>query len=1318
MKTQFKRWLTWSAMMTIPLLATPVILALNQSQNNSVEIEENQGPQIWNPPLDPQLSFQANIDKLIANNKLTMRWQNQVQAPIDLIKIYLSDHNELTKGFEFWAWRDDLATWTNDIGWSWQISDATLKDKQLVINWEILETDEKGYPTGQYAKYKQSFDLQDQPLTISQYQDQILTYQLENWKTSRDYRQLSTKQWINLMANQKWFFATVMQPLRILGKAVQPQISQQVVEKSLTINVDQVVKKWDFLQAQNMILFTDDLRLLSGRNTYDLIVVNDGTKRQLHLNDNWDGQRFNVLNLSGWQDVVIGQNFVFRAEQIQFAKQAKLVVPEQNNSDPGLVSAILPQADLVTTNKWLRYFQINDLNYGGYVKQAWAQLEEQWFNESAPNTLDWSQFLGPDQYRIDWAHFLKTVVMKRSWNRIILNATNVELWFTNIFQLDPQAGLIWNERLQAVQEVIIPSDQIIPKLNLTKLMQALPNATIKIGTNVQLVEAPVFDAQIDFQGKIERQINPQVIKHFVQGQKLVLKGDDGYQINRLLNTYNLEQNQQLYGNIKTVVWEQFSYGGIENNNDLTYISASLWKKLAFLIKLPSWQVDYRWEDQNHLVRPLKQAQAAKQVIDVQLKPAAGVLYNWVNDQQNEWVLAPEQIKWLAQYGLTYQFIGPKKTNLIDDQGVLDYQKYIQAITTNPSDENNYLNDQGQYIKAIKLAPDQKIIADRSLMGLNFKTPLTLDLSQIETIGDHAFSATQNLKLINGQKVKNVGVGAFSGIGAGLTIDLTKVQWDQISDDCFRGTTLKLINDQIGGQIKTINKGAFLATDLDYQNSNQPLDLSPITTIGFNAFSYNENLNYVQTGANYITFNGFENSGLKGFDFQAIERINFLWTPDHSFAYQPSVRFALPNFSQSELNLANFWSWNDPHDYNDLGIDFNLPSVKKLIWNAKITKVKPFSIKGLVNLEQLVNYQGTTDPNSFFQALKQPLKLENAPVIDPASFGYDLKTGIVDWSEFDLMVNGDFWSSESSDQSVQMGALVVTKWNQLINYFQQHQIGVVNKMILPKIFFSTNVRFHKLWAPVIKPLFKIKELAISNRIAYQPYDPTESVFQVFQPFIIDRISSDFFINIISDPLVIGLWNWNLQKQDQAILLNPTMTQLIGYGFKNSGIKAIKWNNVANINTVPNLQLGPDLFDQGIEINLHSKTRIAINTFSANEDWRGVQIDGKPVWEWLKGLYQPDAKLLDLRQTPEALAQWLVVIFQNVALKTIFLPPLKSLKTDWFKIGKSVEKIVISDQSEIVGADAKQLRKSWKQNLSQIKTIISNNIVVDHLGIIKN
>ena len=79
---------------------------------------------------------------------------------------------------------------------------------------------------------------------------------------------------------------------------------------------------------------------------------------------------------------------------------------------------------------------------------------------------------------------------------------------------------------------------------------------------------------------------------------------------------------------------------------------------------------------------------------------------------------------------------------------------------------------------------------------------------------------------------------------------------------------------------------------------------------------------------------------------------------------------------------------------------------------------------------------------------------------------------------------------------------------------------------------------------------------------------------------------------------------------------------------------------------------------------------------------------------------------------------MVIFQNTALKKVVLPPLKSLNTDWFKIGKSVDEVVISEKTTIIGEDVMQIRSSWKQNLSPIKTIINHSVSVDHLGIIKN
>ena len=1324
MKTSFKRLITLTTISTIPLLAAPLILAWGQTQE---QVGGQKNPyQPWNPSLDPKLSFQANIDQLIKEQKLMIRWQNEIQPPLDLIKMVVSDDYELTKGFEFWAWRPDLEKWTNDLGWSWQINNVDLKDQFLIINWEIIETDENGYATGQIATYQQQWHLDEQSLTISQYQEQILTYQLKDWKTSRDYRQISSKQWIDLMVNQNWFFANVMQPLRVLGKTIKAQINQQVVENQLTITADQQVKTWKFDDNQQTILFIDDQKLLTNRDNYDLLVINDGTKKQLNLNDNWDGQYFNQLNLEGWNDVKIGSNFVFRAKQIKFALQSHLVLPDRFTYDPGLISAILPQADLATTTKWLQVFQIKSLQSGAYVEQVWQSLKNQWFDQSA-KTLNWSQFLGPDQYQINWIQFLTTVVLNQDWNRVILNATNPQVYWldwTNGWNQSTQMYSKWIAKLAAVEEVVIPEDQEIAKLDLTKLMQIFPHATIRIGQNVQRVVAPIFDAKgVIFKGKIIRKINPEVIKKFVQGQTLFVNSDQNWNLNELLNSFDLEQNQQLYGKITKVVWDQFHLIIDDYNYNITYLSATILKNLAFLTHLPSWQMTKVWKEDNPLIVPLSANQVHQgQMIDVQLKAAPGVISSFIQSANNEWAIAPEQVKWLKQYGITYRFVGNKKTHLIDDQGVLDYKKYLEELNNHPDDENNYLVDQGDYIKQIKLAPDQSIISQRSLMGINFQTEVQLDLQQIETIEANAFSATTNLKLINSEQVKTVAKAAFSGIGSGLTIDLTKVQWNTISDDLFRATAMQLVGRQISSTIKTIGKGAFLASDLDYQDQQKPLDLTGINAIGFNAFSYNENLFYVQTGVNYRVFDGFEYSGLKGFDFQFIERIDFGWTPDHTFSYDQITRFALPNFSQSELNLQNLWTWNDPNDDARTNLlDFNLPSVKKLIWNQHITSVKTFSIKGLTNLEQLINYQGDINPNQFFQSLKQPLKWSYGHPLEPQDFGYNVQTNVIDWSDLDLLVGDDFWTEyDVSQQSEKLGTLVVTRWNQLISYFQQKQIGVVEKMVLPKIFFGPNLRFNQIWSAAIKPLFKIKTLASSNLIAKGTFDPRNIAFQVFQPFIIDQIAPDFLLNLDFSPSSGGeLANWNLQKQTNAVILPAQTDWISGFTFKNSGIKAFKWDHPDNINTNwQRLQIGPNSFDAGVKINLDKRTRIAINTFAANEDWSGVELDGKPVWTWLKQFYQPQLKVLDLTQAQNDDAKWLVVIFQNTALKKVVLPQLRSLNTDWFKIGKSVDEVVISEKTTIIGEDVSQIRTNWKQNLSPIKTIINHSVSVDHLGIIKN
>ena len=1328
MKTSFKRLITLTAITTIPLLATPVILALGQNQIQSQNPVSQNKFQPWNPPLDPKLSFQANVEQLFKNQKLAIRWQKQIQPPLDLIKMFISDAQALTKGFEFWAWRDDLKTWTNDLGWSWQISNVNLKNQDLTINWEIIETDQNGYATGQVATYEQKWTLHDQQLSIDQYQAQILTYQLEQWKPTRNYRHLNSKQWINLMVNQNWFFTNVMQPLRVLGKKISPQIKQQVVERALTITVDQQVKTWTFDQDLQTILFIDDQKLLSNHDNYDLLVINDGMKKRLKLNDNWDGQYFNQLNLEGWNDVEIGSDFVFRAKQIKFALQAHLVIPDQFSNDPGLISAILPQADLATTTKWLQVFQIKSLQSGAYVEQVWQSLKNQWFDQS-PKTLDWSQFLGPDQYKINWIQFLTTVVLNQAWNRVILNATNPQVYWldwTNGWNQSTQMYSKWIGKLAAVQEVIIPEDQEIAKLDLTKLMQIFPNATIRIGQNVQRVVAPIFDAKGDiFKGKIIRKINPEVIKNFVQDQTLIVSSNRNDNLNELLNSFDLEQNRQLYGKITKVVWKQFqSIFEIDNGNDrIAYLSATILKNLAFLTHLPSWQMTKVWKENNPLIVPLSANQVHQgQMIDVQLKAAPGVISSFIQSANNEWAIAPEQVKWLKQYGITYRFVGNKKTHLIDDQGVLDYKKYLEVLNNNPGDENNYLVDQGDYIKQIKLAPDQTTISERSLMGINFQTEVQLDLSPIETVEANAFSATTNLKLVNVEQVKTVANAAFSGIGTGLTIDLTKVQWDAISDDLFRATAMQLVGGQISSTIKTIGKGAFLASDLDYQDQENPLDLTGVNTIGFNAFSYNENLNYVQTGVNYRVFDGFEYSGLKGFDFQFIERIDFGWTQDHTFSYDQTTRFALPNFNQSELNLQNLWTWNDPNDdYRINLLDFNLPSVKKLIWNPDVTGIKTFSIKGLINLEQLVNYQGDTNPNQFFQGLKQPLKWTYAAALQPQDFGYNEQTNIIDWSDLDLLVGDDFWNEwGSGSQDQKLGTLVVTRWNQLISYFQQKQIGVVEKMVLPKIFFGPNLRFNQIWSAAIKPLFKIKTLASSNLVARGTFDPRNIAFKVFQPFIIDQIAPDFLLNLNFSPSSGGeLANWNLQKQTNAVILPSQTDWISGLTFKNSGIKAFKWDHPDNINmNWQRSQINADTFDAGVKINLDKRTGIAINTFAANEDWSGVELDGKPVWTWLKQFYQPQLKVLDLTQAQNDDAKWLVVIFQNTALKKVILPQLKSLSADWFKIGKSVDEVVINKKTTIIGEDVKQIRTNWKQNLSPIKTIINHSVSVDHLGIIKN
>lgn len=1316
-----------------PLLAiSAVAIATNVNRpQQALTKPQSLFKQPFIPLTNPNLSFQANVNQLINNAQLAIQWKFQISPNLNLVKQFINQPQALLKAFTLVAIDQSNQTWSDDLLWKLQIKDVQLNQNQsLDVEFEVIETDLHGFATGASASIKQNFKI-DQTITNQAYQDQVLQASLNQWRLKPDYRHYQPLQFISAITNIDRFSKTIMEPINVLGlDQINYQIDAQVVKQNLTIKVNQFEKTWSFPTDQNTILIKDfktNHNLL--KSDSNLLLINDNRRAKLDLNLDLSQFNFLKVDLSAYLNVFAGDQLNLIANQLVFNPDAKLKTA--NYPQHVAIKTIkLPNGSPNQISLWQSFFNRPALISPQLDQSQTTQLlVNQWFQN--PTTLDWTNFEQSQLNQYQTSDQLIEALLAHDFKTIKIGSVNPTMPYFQV--ASDQIKRRWLEKLATVKTVIIDNQHPLELLDLEPFMAQIPNATFIIDTNVFMVKTPIFRSLNNnyfqsiqpFRGQIKRTIHPDVLAK-IKNNTIDVNRDfsqyltyNGPWLNMIFNSFDLAQNKILYQNVNKIKWSNYAWFGTDNS----YFAIWLRKQLAFLIDLPSWLIS------DQLLMPLNQLLANNPDLSQPIIKPIELDFGDISLNENlldlmwiytsEWNRFSEQKPWLATYGINYHFSNKQKRNdIIDANGVLNYQAYLQQF--DPNDWKTTLIGQGQYIKKIDLTNVETIKA-KSLMMIDFATPVTIDLAHISSVETQAFSGSTNLTITNAQSVLSVSAGAFSAIES-LTIDLATIKWSTIPEDCFRGTTLKLSSPTISSQVQTIGDSAFLGTSLSFTNPNQPLDLTHISAIEFNAFSYNPDLNYVKTGPSYWKFQGFEHSGLKSFDFHFIETIGST-TQRSKVYYEPASYFNLSQFSDKTLDFSSF-------DFNALQaslgpnkiIDFNLPSVQSLIWNPNLNEVDPsVKIVGFENLKTITNYRANVNPNYYFKNLKTPLSYyHEGQQFDPTNFGYDPTTNSLDWSVLDQI--------PTSKAKLKW---VYQAWDQLAAYFKKYQIIKVKRWVLPQTFFINSEEhfyengipwydFNERWADVIKPIFKIETLASAKTSSQGTYDTNNVASQLLKQFKIDQIAGDFILNLNWNIVPYAYFkDWQVANQSEPIVLPTELDMINAYAFSNSGLKTFVWSDPTQ-NNYQRLQIDNYAFDQDVTINLNLNTTIALKAFSQSDQIANtITFNQQPIQAWIKPYYDEQNQILNLSTINRfdlGLLRLLIIAFQDRDLRVLKLPALNEVDRAWFTIANHVDQLIINQASHIIGTTGIN-NISYLKQLARFDQILAPSVVLDYLDIIK-
>ena len=891
-----------------------------------------------------------------------------------------------------------------------------------------------------------------------------------------------------------------------------------------------------------------------------------------------------------------------------------------------------------------------------------------------------------------------------------------------------------------------PQNKVYEQIDLTGWSELFKNVsevgfeTLTINPEIIVINYPSFAKSrfgysttplnnLPFQ--IKRILNPEIIKLAQNKTTLDLDQNLPFQLinpiekyqtiadygaSGIFNSFDLETNKNLYNQIENLQLS-FNYPGYLEGDMNLWTDFVLRKQFGFLFNQPDWLLS-DWNPNNASDQSIKSDRIRHIKVKTNDQEAANLIFQNLNGfRRTSYDLNPNAI---AIANLNFQLdqisgLGnQEQIQQIINNGKLDFQAYQNQF--DPKQFNTSLINFQSQIKAIDLT-NVTTINPYALAGLKFTNLITINLSQITNIGEFAFAAS-NLNFNAPQQwnqLQTIGNFAFSGLTTGFEkLDLSQNQsLNVIPTGAFANT--KIDHLQIPSHLETIETNAFINANINATKQDHPLNLSTIINIQPFAFANNLNLNYVQTGQNYKTFSGFENSGLITFDFRYIETIDTTNLSDQGLV--------LTKFSDQSLNLINV---------KQFAGHFNLPSVNKIILNRQLNFHSPIS--GFTNLKTLVNYNALVDPSTIFG----PTKYFEYQLIDPSTYqpkasdiGYDSNTGILDWRFWNPLLEADDFNPNKA-------------FNQVIHltskFFATNPIKQINKLILPNQFnlpsgwwekFAFN-NFYQMQLPPIEML-TIEES--NNHLSAN--------LNWLNPWLIrqdfNHLDPNFFLKYGSQNVPKALFrNVQFRDQDQIINLKP-VKYINEYAFWNSNLKNFIGLEKVGDGYRPdmnNYQIDDYAFNSNVNITIASQYQWSKRSFGIDQDQDlpenikiyNYQNPNDLTWG---GYYDPFNKVLDLRDLPPFATiseqlQFLKPIqdvLKNTIINVLLLPQWNAIHAMWLKNWLFVNKLVIAPQTTILGYlsnsyDEIGINVTTKARFKTIPPLAFTNIVEDHTNFWKD
>ena len=743
-----------------------------------------------------------------------------------------------------------------------------------------------------------------------------------------------------------------------------------------------------------------------------------------------------------------------------------------------------------------------------------------------------------------------------------------------------------------------------------------------------------------------------------------LKTFSDFGASAIFNTFDLQQNQSYYQNIKDLV-VNLNYSSVGDSGTIHWIYEVLNRQFGFLFNAPDWlhydQTTIYW---SNLDSPIK----SNLIRNVEIKSDDQTLANRLFQEFNGKFSNYDNGLPLFNHNNNFKLkkISPlsghitKQNPTFIKDGVLNYAAYIKQF--NPEVFATGLINYQDQIKAIDFSGTTTIKAN-SLAGLNFATELKIDLKPIKIVEEYGFSGSNfNYQTLDFSQFSYLGAFAFSQNSTLDLVDFSNTQLTKLNAGLFWATPIKTL--KLAKSIKTIASFAFANTNL-VATKDQPLDLTNLNYLDRYAFSNNLDLENVVVGKDFQIFQGFENSGLTTFDFTNIKVLNY--DGDDQL-------LNLPKFQDQVLNLINVVNFSG---------NLALPSVNKIILNPQLKLTN--KILGLTNLKTIVNYHNDINPQFVFGPttnITYELIDQIKPIVIPSAIGYDPDQGILDWT-----ILANFSNPKQIDN----------EFNQFIYqtnlYFQAHPDAIIKQFILPATIsdsYST-LDYQQLINLKLPPITKLT-------IAKSNFYFSDQIWSAFNKFLtkqtITELDHNFFANFggsIPDHFFKDI---SFKNNEQVIDLSG-ITMVGEYAFWNSSLKYFKNLPPNDPNTNPNL-IKNYAFNPDTSITIpqgYQWTNLSFGLSNYQPLSPTIIIEGQidqndPTWG---GYYDPKSKVLDFSnlapfQTKFALEQFLNPIkkaLNNTIINVLVLPQWNIISSDWLNDWLIVNKLVISPKTTIFG-----------------------------------